>query len=170
MDMVLKLNQKLMLITDMVAMEVTVDMDTAASADLLLLRHLQLLTMAMEDTEDMVAMDMVANADLLKLHQLHIMDMADTEDTVDMDMVVNDDLLSLIMDMEVTEDMDTDMDVELIPLNSEEKNSTPYPKSYQMKKIPVHPMILSSQNKKQKKEIFDLTTKKIKKTKFEDLR
>merc|ERR1712136_22600 len=113
---------------DMVVTEVTVDMDTAASADLLLLK--------------------------LKLLQLHIMDMADTVDTVDMGMVVNDDLLSLIMDMEVTEDMDTDMDDKLIPLNSEEKNSTPYPKSYQMKEIPVHPMILSSQNKKQKRRFL----------------
>merc|ERR1712136_672347 len=93
--------------------EVTVDMDTAASADLLLLKHLQLPTMVMEDTEDMADMDMVVNADLLKLLQLHITDMADTEDMVDMDMVVNDDLLSPIMDMEVTEDMDTDMDDKL---------------------------------------------------------
>jgi len=38
-----------------------------------------------------------------------------------MDMVVNDDLLSPIMDMEVTEGMDTDMDDKLIPLNSDEK-------------------------------------------------
>ena len=66
-DDLLKLNQKLMLITDMVAMEGMVDTVTAASADLLLLKHLQLLTMVMEDTEDMADMDMVANADLLKL-------------------------------------------------------------------------------------------------------
>merc|ERR1712135_158250 len=111
--------------------------------------------------EGMGDMDMVANADLLKLKlkplQLHITDMADTEDMGDMDMVVNADLLSPIMDMEVTEGMDTDMDDKLIPLNSDEKNSIPYPKSYQMKKIPVSPMILSSRNEKTKKEIFDLT-------------
>jgi len=59
------------------------------------------------------------------------------------------------------------MDDKLIPLNSDEKNSIPYPKSYQMKKIPVRPMILSSRNKKKtKKEIFDLTSKKIKKDKI----
>ena len=46
-----------------------------------------------------------------------------------MDMVVNDDLLSPIMDMEVTEDMDTDMDVKLIPLNSEEKKTLPHTQS-----------------------------------------
>merc|ERR1712136_636327 len=77
---------KLMLIMAMGDMEGTVDMDTAASADLLLLKHLQLLTMAMEDTVD----------------------------TVDMDMVANDDLLSHTMGMEDTEGMDTDMDDELI--------------------------------------------------------
>merc|ERR1712135_78454 len=113
---------------DMVAMEGMVDMDTAASADLLLLK--------------------------LKPLQLHITDMAVTEDMADIDMVVNDDLLSPIMDMEVMEGMDTDMDDKLIPLNSDEKNSIPYPKSYQMKKIPVRPMILSSQNKKNKKGDF----------------
>merc|ERR1712136_733419 len=120
---------------DMVAMEGMVDMDTAASADLLLLKPLQ----------------------------LHITDMGDTEDMADMDMVVNADLPSPIMDMEVTEGIDTDMDDKLIPLNSDEKNSIPYPKSYQMKKIPVSPMILSSRNEKTKKEIFDLTSKEIKK-------
>merc|ERR1712136_632384 len=125
---------------DMVAMEGMVDTVTAASADLLLLK--------------------------LKPLQLHITDMAVTEDMADMDMVVNDDLLSLIMDMEVMEGTDTDMDDKLIPLNSDEKNSIPYPKSYQMMKIPVRPMILSSQNKKTKKEIFDLTSKKIKKDKI----
>merc|ERR1712136_315493 len=107
-------------------MEGMVDTVTAASADLLLLKHLQ----------------------------LHITDMAVTEDMGDMDMVVNDDLLSPIMDMEVMEGMDTDMDDKLIPLNSDEKNSIPYPKSYQMKKIPVRPMILSSQNKKKQKRRF----------------
>merc|ERR1712098_110278 len=96
----LMLNQKLTLITDMVAMEVTVDMDTAASADLLLLKPLQLHIMAMEDTEDMV----------------------------DTDMAVNDDLLSPSMDMEATEDMDTDMDVKLILSNSNEKQLNPTPK------------------------------------------
>merc|ERR1712136_453538 len=125
----LMLNQKLMLTTDMVVTEVTVDMVTVASVDLLLLKHLQLLIMAMEDTVDMVDMDMVANADLLKplqkLPQLHITDMADTEDMVDMDMAVNDDLLSPIMDMEATEDMDTDMDVKLLLVNSEEKQLNP---------------------------------------------
>ena len=45
-----------------------------------------------------------------------------------MDMAVNDDLLSPIMDMEATEDMDTDMDVKLIPLNSEEKQVYSIPK------------------------------------------
>merc|ERR1712136_151865 len=74
------------------------DMDTVVSVDLLLLKHLQLLIMAMVDTEDMVVMDMA----------------------------VNDDLLSLIMDMEATEDMDTDMDVKLPLVNSEKKlNPTP---------------------------------------------
>merc|ERR1712136_299405 len=82
-------NQKLMLTTDMEVTEVTADMDTAASADLLLLKHLQLL----------------------------IMDMVDTEDMVDMDMVVNDDLLSPTMGMEDTEAMDTDMDVKWIRLS-----------------------------------------------------
>merc|ERR1712135_224891 len=81
-------------------MEVTADMDTAASADLL----------------------------QLKLLQLHIMDMADTEDMVDMDMDANDDLLNPIMDMEVTEDMDTDMDVKLLLVHSEEKQLNPTPK------------------------------------------
>merc|ERR1711953_69356 len=81
----------------------------------------------MEDTEDM---DMVASADLLLLKrpQLHIMAMEDTVDTVDMDMVVNADLLSPIMDMEATEDMDTDMDVKLLLVNSEEKQLNPTPK------------------------------------------
>merc|ERR1712136_721513 len=91
---------KLMLIT---AMVVTADMDTAASADLLLLKPLQLPIMAMEDT-------------------------ADTEDLVDMDMDANDDLLGPIMDMEATEDMDTDMDVKLLLVNSEEKQRNPTPK------------------------------------------
>merc|ERR1712136_690821 len=99
---------------DMVDTEDMVDMDMDVNADLLSLKHLQLLIMAMEDTADM---DMVANADLLKLLQklplLHITDMVDTEDMVDTDMDVNDDLLSPIMDMEVTEDMDTDMVVKL---------------------------------------------------------
>merc|ERR1719259_1085722 len=93
----LMLNQKLTLITDMVVMEVTVDMDTAASADLLLLKPLQLHIMAMEDM-------------------------------VDMDMDVNDDLLSPIMDMEATEDMDTDMDVKLLLENSKEKQHNQTPK------------------------------------------
>merc|ERR1712135_118791 len=75
----------------------------AASADLLLLKPLHLLIMAMED-------------------------MADTEDMVDMDMDVNDDLLSPIMDMEATEDMDTDMDVKLLLENSKEKQHNPTPK------------------------------------------
>merc|ERR1712135_81573 len=79
-----------------------------------------------------VDMDMVANVDLLKLQLklllLHIMDMADTEDMVDMDMDANDDLLNPIMDMEVTEDMDTDMDVKLLLVNSEEKQRNPTPK------------------------------------------
>merc|ERR1712212_686023 len=57
----LMLNQKLTHITDMVVMEVTADMDTAASADLLLLMPPQLHIMAMEDTVDMVDMDMVVN-------------------------------------------------------------------------------------------------------------
>merc|ERR1712136_446283 len=78
---------------------------------------------------DMVDMDMVANDDLLKplqkLPQLHTTDMADTEDMVDMDMAVNDDLLSPIMDMEATEDTDTDMDVKLLLVNSEEKQLSP---------------------------------------------
>merc|ERR1712136_568223 len=99
---------------DMVDTEDMVDMDMDVSAAMLTLNHLQLLIMAMEDTADM---DMVANADLLKLLQklplLHITDMVDTEDMVDTDMDVNDDLLSPIMDMEVTEDMDTDMVVKL---------------------------------------------------------
>merc|ERR1712135_257542 len=84
----LKPNQKLKLMLIMA----TGDMDTAASADLLLLKPLQ----------------------------LHIMAMEDTADTVDMDMVANDDLLGPIMDMEATEDMDTDMDVKLLLVNSEE--------------------------------------------------
>ena len=46
---------------------------------------------------------------------------------VDMDMAVNDDLLSPIMDMEATEDMDTDMDVKLLVVNSEEKQLNPIP-------------------------------------------
>ena len=66
-DAILMLNQKLTLFTDMVVMEVTADMDTAASADLLLLKPLQLHIMAMEDTADTVDMDMVANVDLPKL-------------------------------------------------------------------------------------------------------
>merc|ERR1712135_2718 len=89
----LKPNQKLKLMLIMA----TGDMDTAASADLLLLKPLQ----------------------------LHIMAMEDTADTVDMDMAVNDDLLSLIMDMEATEDMDTDMDVKLLLVNSEENQLNP---------------------------------------------
>ena len=44
---------------------------------------------------------------------------------MDTDMDVNDDLLSLIMDMEATEDMDTDMDVKVILVNSEENQLTP---------------------------------------------
>merc|ERR1712136_671732 len=96
----LMLNQTLMLITDMVATEATADMDMAASDDLLLLKHLQLHIMAMEVTEDMV----------------------------DTDMAGNDDLLSPIMDMEATEDMDTDMDVKPILLKYEEKQLNPIPK------------------------------------------
>merc|ERR1712136_22868 len=98
---------------DMVDMDMVVNDDLLKLNQKLMLKHLQLPTMVMEDTEDMADMDMVVNADLLKLLQLHITDMADTEDMVDMDMVVNDDLLSPIMDMEVTEDMDTDMDDKL---------------------------------------------------------
>merc|ERR1712135_151799 len=90
----LMLNQKLTLITDMV---VTADMDTAASADLLLLKPLQ----------------------------LHIMAMEDTADTVGMDMDAKDDLLGPIMDMEATEDMDTDMDVKVLLVNSEENQLNP---------------------------------------------
>merc|ERR1712135_79570 len=84
----LMLNQKLklMLTTDMVDMEDTADMDMDASADLLLLKHLQLLIMAMEDTVDMVVMDMA----------------------------VNEELLSPTMDMEGMEVMGTDMDVKMI--------------------------------------------------------
>merc|ERR1712135_51269 len=96
------------------------DMDMAASDDLLLLKHLQ----------------------------LHIMAMAVTEDMVDTDMAVNDDLLSPIMDMEATEDMDTDMDDKLIFSNFEGKRFYPICKSHQMKKLPARPIILSSQNKK----------------------
>merc|ERR1712136_169596 len=96
------------------------------NAALLMLNQKLMLTTDMEDTVDMVDMDMVANADLLKplqkLPQLHITDMAD------MDMAVNDDLLSPIMDMEATEDMDTDMDVKLVLVNSEEKQINPTPK------------------------------------------
>merc|ERR1712136_187004 len=118
---------KLMLIMALEDTEAMEDMDTDASADLLLLKHLQFLIMAMEDTVDM---DMVANADLLKLlqklPQLHITDMVDTEDMVDMDMGVNDDLLSLIMDMEATEDMDTDTDVKLLLVSSEKKSTQPH--------------------------------------------
>merc|ERR1712136_122983 len=101
--------------------------------------------MGMEGMVDTVT---AASADLLLLKplQLHITDMGDTEDMADMDMVVNVDLLSPIMD--------TDMDDKLIPLNSDEKNSIPYPKSCQMKKIPVRPMILSSRNEKNKKGDF----------------
>merc|ERR1712136_438570 len=147
----LMLNQTLMLITDMVATEATADMDMAASDDLLLLKHLQLHIMAMEDTADTVVMDMVANADLLKLLQLHITDMVVTEDMVDTDMAAKDDLLSPIMDMEATEDMDTDMDVKLILVNSEKKrNATPFPKSYRMKKLPVQPTFLYLHIKKKK--------------------
>ena len=42
---------------------------------------------------------------------------------MDMDMAVNDDLLSPIMDMEATEDMDTDTDVKLLLENSERNQS-----------------------------------------------
>merc|ERR1712212_1441368 len=104
MGEMLMLKQKLtlMLTTDMVDME---DMDTDASADLLLLKHLQLLIMAMEDTADMVDMDMDANVDLQKLLQK---------------------LLQLhITDMEATEDMDTDMDVKLLLEKSERKQPLP---------------------------------------------
>ena len=66
----------------------------------------------------MVDMDMVANADLLKLSlklpQLLIMDMVDTEVMVVMDMAVNEELLSPTMDMEGMEVMGTDMDVKMI--------------------------------------------------------
>merc|ERR1711953_1046494 len=90
------LNQKLMLTTDMAATEVTVDMDTVANVDLLLLKHLQLLIM---------------------------------------DMAVNDDLLSPIMEMEATEDMDTDMDVKLCLENSERKEVYPITKHLSNEKI-----------------------------------
>merc|ERR1719259_593973 len=116
----LMLNQKLTLITDMVVMVVTADMHTAASADLLLLKPLQLHIMAMEDTADMV----------------------------DMDMDANDDLLGPIMDMEATEDMDTDIDVKLLLVNSEENNSDPLPKTNLMKNFPPHQIVLSSQKNK----------------------
>merc|ERR1712135_45424 len=80
--------------------------------------------MAMGDMEDM---DMDVNAAMLMLNQKLMLttDMVDTEDMVDMDMAVNDDLLSLIMDMEATEDMDTDMDVKLLLVNSEENQLNP---------------------------------------------
>merc|ERR1712136_717304 len=107
------------------AMKDTEDMDMDVNAVMLMLNQKLMLIMAMEDTADTVVMDMVANADLLKLLQLHITDMADMVDT---DMAVNDDLLSPIMDMEATEDMDMDMDVKLILLNSEEKQLNPIPK------------------------------------------
>merc|ERR1712135_92661 len=107
------------------AMKDTEDMDMDVNAVMLMLNQKLLHIMAMEDTADTVVMDMVANADLLKLLQLHITDMAVTEDMVDTDMAVNDDLLSPIMDMEATEDMDTDMDVKPILLKYEEKQLNP---------------------------------------------
>merc|ERR1712212_1171974 len=106
-----------------------------------------------------VDMDMAENADLLLLKppQLHIMAMEDTA------MAVNDDLLSPTMDMEATEDMDTDMDVKLLLVNSEEKqvNRTPKDQSNEdFSSTPNNPFI---SKKKIKKEIFDLSSKKIKK-------
>merc|ERR1712212_949188 len=108
-------------------------------------------------------MDMAASADLLllKLPQLHIMDMVDTEDMVDTDMAVNDDLLSPTMDMEATEDMDTDMDVKLLLANSIEKQLNPTLKDQlneQFSSTPNNPF--TSKKKEDKKEIFDLSSKK----------
>ena len=58
----------------------------------------------------MVDMDMVANADLLKLLQVLIMVMVDTEDMVDTGMAANADQLIPTMDMEDMEVTDMDMD------------------------------------------------------------
>merc|ERR1712212_1053452 len=110
-----------------------------------------------------VDMDMAENADLLLLKppQLHIMAMEDTA------MAVNDDLLSPTMDMEATEDMDTDMDVKLLLVNSEENQLSPTPKDQsneEFSSTPNNPF--TSKKKKIKKEIFDLSSKKRKKEKI----
>merc|ERR1712136_537823 len=90
---------KLMLIMTMGDME---DMDMDVNAAMLMLNQKLTLITDMVVTADM---DMVESADLLLLKpfQLHIMAME-----------ANDDQLGPIMDMEATEDMDTDMDVKLL--------------------------------------------------------
>merc|ERR1712136_344181 len=97
----------------------------------------------MEDTADMVDMDMVANVDLQKLLQklllLHITDMVDTEDMADMDMAANDDLLSPIMDLEATEDMDTDMDVKMLLKIPRGKQLYPIPTALSNEEISCTP-------------------------------
>merc|ERR1712136_186570 len=104
----------------------------------------------MEVTVDM-DMDVSAAMRMLNQKLTLITDMADTEDMVDMDMDVNDDLLSPIMDMEATEDIDTDMDVKLLLENSEESNSennsAQLPKTNKIKNFSSHQIILSSQKK-----------------------
>merc|ERR1712136_377818 len=95
------------------------------------LKHPQLHTMVMVDTEDMVdtADTMAASADLLKLKlpQLHTMGvMVDTEDmgdTVDT-MVASADLLSHLHTMDMVDMVDTDM-VD----TTEDKPNTHLPKS-----------------------------------------
>merc|ERR1719419_1881736 len=98
-----------------------------ANADLLKLklRHPQLHTMVMVDTEDMVdtADTMAASADLLKLKlpQLHTMVvMVDTVDT----MVASVDLLNHLHTMDMVDMVDTDM-VDI----TEDKPNTHLPKS-----------------------------------------
>merc|ERR1712135_142529 len=51
------------------------------------------------------------------------------------------------MDMEDTEDMDTDMDVKLLLENSEENNSAQLPKTNKIKNFSSHQIILSSQKR-----------------------
>ena len=70
-----------------------------------------------------------------------------------MDMDVNDDLLSPIMDMEATEDMDTDMDVKLLLVNSEEKQRNPTPKDQSNEEFSFtsnNPFISKTDNKRRR--------------------
>jgi len=109
-----------------------------------------------EDMEVMVDTDTAANADLLllKLPQLHTTDMVVTEDTAateDTDMAANEDPLNHTMVMEVmvdTEGTDTDMDVKILSFMKYSNKSFPSLLNIQRRNHYASPIILLSQKYK----------------------